>query len=140
MFNVSTKTQYALGLLQILAERYGQGYISIKEVAKLKKYSGGYLQEIIVPLKKAKLIKSKEGLGGGYCLAKEPSTISLLQILELIEGPLEPVKCVNQDYQCPRQSHCTSRDIWHESTILLRDFFSCRTVADLKGRNILVTK
>ena len=140
MFYISTKAQYGLGLLQILATHYDRGFMSLKEIGRLKQYPSGYLQEIASPLKKAGFLISKEGLGGGYRLARRPETIGLLQVLEILDGPIQPVKCLYGDFRCPKESLCLSRDIWHQAAGQLAEFFRGKTLADLVGQTIKFRK
>ena len=132
MFQVSTKAQYALGALQVLATTPGQ-YVSVKTLASRKRYPLSYLQEVLTPLKAARLVESKEGSGGGYRLAKPARQITLLSVLEAIDGPLIPVKCVDPLSHCPKEKFCGSRTVWQEATEQLKKFFTVKTVADIAG-------
>jgi len=119
MFTVSTKSGYGFIVMLEMAKNYQKGFVSLVDIAENKKLSAGYLLQIVQPLVKAKLIKSKEGKGGGYRLVKDPKKISVLEILETLEGPVNAVKCLNKDHKkCPAFSVCDAKNIW---PVILRD-------------------
>ena len=66
----------------------------------------------MIPLKAAKLINASRGAHGGYTLARQPSEITVRQIVEVLEGDICPVECVNNSSVCDRLSQCPTRDIW----------------------------
>ena len=90
MFNLSTKSDYGFIVMLELAQKYQRGLLSLSDIARRRKLSSGYLVQIIQPLVKAKLIVSKEGKSGGYQLARNPKQISILEIIEALEGRTPP--------------------------------------------------
>lgn len=137
MFKVSTKGDYGLLLLTSLAEKMSEGkeYVSLKEIAEAKKLSLKYLSQIIVPLKEGGLVKSKEGRDGGYSLTRPAEKITLFEILELLEGPIAPVRCCdNKAGKCGSESYCNSKFTWQDARTLLTNFLKKRTLADTLKR------
>jgi Rrf2 family transcriptional regulator, cysteine metabolism repressor len=92
---LSTKSEYACLALIDLAENYSKGLIKSNAIAVRKKLPKKFLDQILFTLKNAGYITSKRGADGGYRLAKEPSHISLAEILRLMDGPLAPVYSVS---------------------------------------------
>lgn len=134
MFKVSTKGDYGLLLLAALAEKRQTGarLVSLKEIAKEKKLSLPYISRIITLLKKAGLVESKEGKNGGYSLAKNPREISLMQILEVLEGPVSLVKCCsNAQAKCVSESFCGIKQTWQAAKGLLTAFLRSATLEDI---------
>lgn len=135
MFKVSTKGDYGLLLMTALGEKYRAGnheFISLKTVAEEKNLSLSYISQLIIPLKNAGLLESREGLYGGYRLSKNPSQISLLEILETIEGPIAPVKCCDsKSEKCQCESVCNVQSAWHEAIEVLAHYLRSRKLADL---------
>ena len=86
----------------------------LKDIAKSQEISLGYLEHILPPLKAAGLVNSTRGAHGGYTLAKAPSKITLKEIVQVLEGSLSPVECVNVPSVCQRIRCCVTRDIWKE--------------------------
>jgi len=96
-----------------LAKKYQKDYLSLTDIAKDKKLSPAYLTQIIQPLIKAKLIASKEGKGGGYKLLKAPAQISVLEIIEALEGPANLVKCLrDKKVKCSCFLNCEIKSVW----------------------------
>ena len=113
MFNISTKSDYGLIVMVELAKKYQKAYLSLSEIAKDKKLSSAYLVQIIQPLIKAKLIESKEGKGGGYKLLKKPSQISVLEVIEVLEGPTNLVICLRDSkVKCSCFIDCDMKKVW----------------------------
>ncbi len=133
MFHISTKGDYGLLLLSTLAENQAKGKnkISLREVVAQKKLPLKYLGEIAAELKKAGIITSKEGRDGGYSLAKTPSEISLIDVLEALEGKVAPVKCCSKEKTCSIQSTCSVKSTWEEAANMMRDFLKNKSLADV---------
>lgn len=138
MLKISTKGDYGLLLLSALAEKMKKKkFVSLQEIAREKHMSLSYISQIILPIKKAGLVISKEGRGGGYSLAKSPSKITIMEILEILEGPIEPVRCCgNISGKCGSESYCTVKATWRSATSMLIDFLSKKTLEDAMRKNL----
>jgi Rrf2 family protein len=113
LFRISARDHGALILMSYLAARHKTGsFVSLQEIADRMHLSQGYLEEIAGALKKAKLIKGKQGPAGGYRLARSPSKISMEDILTAVEGPIELVECQGKANFCPVAGKCPSKDVW----------------------------
>jgi len=99
-----------------LAVQYGKGPIFLKDIAERQGISEKYLWQLINPLKTTGLVNSQRGARGGYVLAREPGLISLKEILQVLEGSLCLVDCVDNPSLCERAASCVSRDIWGEAS------------------------
>ena len=126
MFKLSQKADYGLILLSNLA-RAGGKLTSISSIAQKNKLSSKFLSQVAQELKKAGIITAKEGITGGYILAKKPKEISLLQVLEILEGGFVEGKCFEKDHECK----CGAKDIWIQMRRGLEESFGKKTVADL---------
>lgn len=136
MIKLSTKGRYGTRLMLNLALHYnaGQEPVILKNVSKEEEISIRYLEQIIIPLKLSKLVKSIRGAGGGYILTQPPSKLKLIEILEALEGPIALVDCVDDLEYCDRMPRCATFEVWKEATDLLRDFFANTTLQDLVER------
>lgn len=148
MFKISTKGDYGMLVMSALAEKTKQktaeqsesatDYTSLKEIAREKHLSLPYLSQIIIPLKDAGLVESREGRVGGYRLAREPQEISLMEILEALEGPVEPVRCCSDSSaKCGSESKCSVKFAWKDAQTMLSDFFKKKTLADISSLSVL---
>jgi len=95
-----------------LALNYGKGPVFLKDIAKGENISEKYLSLIIIPLRGVGLVNSIRGAHGGYSLAKDPSQITMKEIVDVLEGDCSLVNCVNDPSACPRVPICASHDIW----------------------------
>jgi Rrf2 family protein len=125
MIMVSTKGRYGLRLMLNLARHYNSGTqaIILRNVAEEEEISLRYLEQIIIPLKIDKLVKSIRGAGGGYTLARKPSEINLCEILKALEGTCALVDCIEDKDFCDRLPTCAAYEIWKEASQLLKSYF-----------------
>jgi Rrf2 family cysteine metabolism transcriptional repressor len=109
---LSAKTRYGVRLMVELGLNYGKKPIFLKDIAKAEEISEKYLSLIIIPLRGVGLVSSMRGVHGGYNLAKEPSQITLKEIVAVLEGDCSLVHCVRDPSSCSRVPICASHDIW----------------------------
>jgi len=117
-----------------LALRYGEGPVLLKDIAKRQQISERYLEHVIVSLKVGGLLNSIRGARGGFTLAKPPSQIRLSEIIQIVEGSIAPVECVDDPKACSRADHCVTRDIWAEMKRAMTGVLESTTLADLVHR------
>jgi Rrf2 family protein len=114
----------------------GYGPVQLKDLAKRQDLSMKYLEQIVPSLKTAGLIRSIRGAGGGYILAKSARDITLLDIVEALEGSLVPVECVSNPRICPRTTVCAVHDIWREVLYGMNSVLISYSLADLAERQL----
>ena len=131
---LSTKGQYGTRAMVELALHYGEGPILLKDIAKRQQISGRYLEHLIVSLKVAGLVKSMRGARGGFSLAKPPSQIRLSEIIQIVEGSISIVECVDDPKLCSRADLCVTRDIWAEMKKAMNGVLESTTLQDLVER------
>ena len=133
---LSKKSQYALKALSYLVEKQNEGPILISEIAEKKKIPLKFLENILLELKKAKILDSKKGKGGGYFFSKNPRDISLARIIRLVNGPIALLPCVSLNFyeKCTNctEDHCSLHDVLIE----VRD----ATLAILEKKSLLELK
>jgi len=133
---LSTKIRYGTRAILELASRFGEGPIELKEIARSQEISIKYLEQVIIPLRTAGMVKSARGSKGGYSLAKPPSEICLFDVVETLEGPLYLVDCIKDSKLCRRSSSCVTRDIWTEVSEALRRVLKSITLDEMVRRKI----
>jgi Rrf2 family protein len=109
---LSTRTRYGVRLMAALALNYSQSPVFLKDIAKGENISEKYLSLIIIPLRRVGLVNSIRGAHGGYSLAKDPSHITMKEIVDVLEGDCSLVDCIKNPSTCPRVPICASHDIW----------------------------
>jgi Rrf2 family transcriptional regulator, cysteine metabolism repressor len=117
-----------------LASHYGEGPIDLKEISKKEGISLKYLEQVIIPLRTAGLVKSVRGSKGGYALAKHPSEIFLNEIVEVLEGPLNLIECLGNPKSCHKVPVCVTRDIWKEVSDAIYRIFNSVTLEEMVQR------
>lgn len=130
----SNREQYGLRAMVEFAQRYGDGPVSLAEVAEVQDISLSYLEQVVAPLRRAGLLRSQRGARGGYSLAVAPEEITAGHIIRVLEGPLVPIKCVeneNKGEGCQREEWCAARTVWRKVHERLEDALDSMTLADL---------
>lgn len=113
----------------------GQKATILKNVSNDEEISIRYLEQIIIPLKINKLVKSIRGAGGGYILARDPADIRLSEILHALEGSCCLVECVEDDDYCTRTPTCPTHEVWEEASNMLKNYFENISLQDLVKRS-----
>lgn len=129
---VSTKGRYALRVMAALAQWKGEGFVPLKEIARQQEISEKYLEAIVKLLVKSGLVIGLRGKGGGYRLARRPEEYTVKEILDVTEGELVPVACLEEEAQtCPRAEECVTLPLWQGLNRLIQDYLSGITLAQL---------
>lgn len=113
MFKLSTKGRYAVRAMYEIAKAYPKE-VTLDQISANQEISRVYLAQILNRLRQARLIKSSRGPGGGYVLRKEPSEISLYDILEPLEGPVCIASCIDPSEGCDQTEECIAYPVWEK--------------------------
>lgn len=108
---ISTKARYGLRMMVELADHYGKGPVLLKDIAQNQSLSEKYLSRIVIDLRTAGLVDSFRGANGGYVLSRDPSEITVRQVVWALENTT-PVECVRDPGVCDRISSCPTYDVW----------------------------
>ena len=131
---VSTRGDYACRALVSLAlHGDGEGPTSVRDIAERTGLPQPYLEQILLALKGAGLVRSKRGVGGGYVLAREPSSITLGSIVSAVDGPIvlgdfgEP----HQNGACDHEGQCVLLAVWSGVSEQMRRLLDALTLSDV---------
>jgi Rrf2 family iron-sulfur cluster assembly transcriptional regulator len=127
---VSTRGDYAARALLSLALHDSDRPTSVKEIAERTDLPQPYLEQILLAVKGAGLVRSKRGVGGGYVLARPPEEITLAQILAAVDGPLTTV--MGEHDHC--EGHCVLQEVWVGVSDETQQFLEGFTLAELVKR------
>ena len=134
---VSTKGRYALRVMVHFAQRGGEEYIPLKEIAEAEGISQKYLESIMSTLSKAGFVDAVHGKGGGYRLNRSPEEYTVGSILKLTEGSLSAVSCTTQGAAaCSRSECCQAKPMWDKLDRMIDEFFEGITLADLLNEQV----
>ena len=130
---VSTRGRYALRVMIDIAEHQeAEGYIALKSVAERQNISQKYIESIMTMLSKAGFLDAVHGKGGGYRLNRAPEDYSVREILELTEGTLAPVVCLEDGAEeCHREAECRTLCMWKDLYKTTTEFFDRYSLKDL---------
>lgn len=132
---LSTRSRYGTRLMVDLAENYNKGPIQLSSIANRQDISLKYLEQLIIPLKKANFIKSVRGPKGGHLLAKPPGDISVGEIVKVLESEISLTKCIEKPEICDRTDTCPTRDIWKITTKVMYDKLNSVTLSEMINKN-----
>lgn len=128
---ISTRSRYGLRLLYELARRNDSKPVFLNEIAKSQAVSEKYLSKLVIPLRSAGLIRSSRGAHGGYVLARKPDEISLLEVIEVLEGSISLIECMEDPASCERSDGCPARGIWLGLDKVMREYCSGVNLEDM---------
>ena len=139
MYAISKKSKYALRALFALARRYNQQPVLIADLAQHQRIPRKFLELILLELRHQGMLGSKKGKGGGYFLARAPSTISVGEIIRALDGPLAPVPCVSQTAyrtceECDDEATCGMRAIMQDVRDTTAQILDRESLADVLQR------
>ena len=128
---LSTRSRYGTRLMLDLAEHFNKGPLHLNTIALRQGISVKYLEQIIIPLKKAKYIQSVRGPKGGHSLAKPPAEITIGEIVALLEDGASLAECSDNPMVCERSSICSTRYLWQVAAQVMFDKLHSITLADV---------
>lgn len=134
---VSTKAQYGMRALVEVA-MWGDEPMSLKTIAQRQLISHQYLEQIFAELRRAGIVDSVRGARGGYKLARPLEQIDALEVVELLEGSVAPVRCIDDASNCVRTGHCSTESLWRRVDSAVREVLRGTTLADLVEQRILI--
>ena len=127
---LSTKGRYGVKAMVDLAINYGEQPVSIKSISERQSISEYYLEQLFSSLRKAKLIKSIRGAQGGYILNRAPEEITIYDVINVLEGPIEVSNCI-EDGACNNIDCCATRLLWKKIKNSIDSVTSSITLKDI---------
>jgi Rrf2 family protein len=139
MIGLSKKARYALRAMYALAGDEARGPVLIADLAERERIPRKFLEVILLELRNAGLLHSKKGKGGGYALARAPRTITLGEVIRVIDGPLAPVPCVSERAygrceECVNEENCGTRLVMKEVRDAMSKILDGRSLADVQDQ------
>jgi Rrf2 family iron-sulfur cluster assembly transcriptional regulator len=134
---VSTRGDYASrALLSLALHTDHEGPTSVRDIAERTGLPQPYLEQILLALKGAGLVRSKRGVGGGYVLARSPEDVTLGEIVSAVDGPIVvgDFGLPHQDGACDHEGQCVLLDVWADVGDHMRSYLDSYTLADCVRR------
>ncbi|MBW2148678.1 MAG: RrF2 family transcriptional regulator [Deltaproteobacteria bacterium] len=134
MLRLTTKSRFGLRAIFDIAYHSIGKPIQIQDISRRQGIPPRYLEQIFRNLTKVRIVGSKRGPQGGYFLLKNCDEITIKDIINAGEGPIEIVPCTSSRGICHRDPNCTARFVWCETRDILSEFLESMTIADLCAR------
>lgn len=132
---ISYRGDYALKAVLDLALHYNQGVVTIHDLASRADVPVKFLEQVLLDLKKGGFVDSRRGINGGYLLARHPKTIKLGEVIRFIDGPIEPIACVEKNYSgCNSTYNCVLRKVCQEVAEATANIIDKVTFEDLANQ------
>lgn len=128
---LSTRSRYGTRMMVDMAQRFDEGPVQIGEIAKRQEISVKYLEQLIIPLKKANYVTSTRGPKGGHMLAKPPEKITVGEIVKVLEGGIDLTDCIENPGACEKSDTCLTRGVWQEATEAMYDKLNSVTLSEM---------
>ncbi len=128
---LSTRSRYGTRMMIDMAQRYNEGPVQIGDIARRVDVSVKYLEQLIIPLKKAGYITSVRGPKGGHMLSRPPEAISIGEVVRVLEGGINLSDCVEDPKVCDKSEVCLTRSLWEEATKAMHDRLDATTLAEM---------
>src|SRR3989338_3570900 len=129
---ITYRGDYALRAVLDLALHYNQGVVTIHELAERADAPVKFLEQVLLDLKKGRFVESKRGINGGYLLSRHPKNIKMGEVVRFIDGPIEPIACVEERYSgCKSMPACVLRNVCKEVAVATSNIVDKVTFEDL---------
>jgi len=131
---LTAKSEYGVLASIDLACNYGEGPVSAREIAERRSIPPRFLEQLFVALRRAEIVKAVRGAKGGFELTRPPSDITVLDVVEALEGPLQASVCDSgRESGCAKGGTCAAAPVWAQATTALKAVFASATLASLAG-------
>ena len=146
IMRISRKAEYALRALLLLGRDNQDKVHQIQELSEAGRIPVKFLEQILLSLRNHGVLSSKRGVGGGYTLRRRPSEMTVLEIIELMDGPIAPLPCAldknSETCTCAAPAFCSLRPLMQAAREQLCGLFGSKTIQDLvdqaRDRNVMV--
>ncbi len=131
--SVSQKCQYGLRAVFELAKRRGNGPTSVGQIAEVQAIPPRFLELILGQLRQGGFVESRRGVHGGYLLTEDPAKLCVGQIIQFIDGPVAPVRCIagNEESNCALLGNCAFMSMWCRARDAVSEVYDKTSFQDL---------
>ena len=140
---LTTKGRFAVTAMVDLSMRQTRGPVTLAAISERQHISLSYLEQLFGKLRRAKLVNSVRGPGGGYCLAKPIANITVADIISAVDEPIDATQCAGKE-NCNDDRRCITHDLWATLNEKMNDYLSSVSLADVishqQGKKVQVIK
>lgn len=140
---LTTKGRFAVTAMVDLSMRQTRGPVTLAAISERQHISLSYLEQLFGKLRRAKLVNSVRGPGGGYCLAKPTTGITVAEIIVAVDEPMDATQCAGKE-NCNDDKRCVTHDLWATLNEKMNDYLSSVSLADVvahqQGKQVAVIR
>ena len=140
---LTTKGRFAVTAMVDLSMRQTRGPVTLAAISERQRISLSYLEQLFGKLRRAKLVTSVRGPGGGYCLAKPTASITVAEIITAVDEPIDATQCGGKE-NCNDDRRCITHDLWATLNEKMNDYLSSVSLADVvshqQGKQVAVIR
>ena len=127
---LTTKGRFAVTAMVDLGMRHGTGPVTLAEISGRQKISLSYLEQLFGKLRRRHIVDSVRGPGGGYCLAREMSALTVADIILAVDEPIDATQCAGKE-NCKDEEECLTHDLWGTLNERIFDYLGSVTLKQL---------
>lgn len=131
MIRLTKAGEYGLRAVRYMVENADKGRVSIGDISENKNIPEPFLRKLFKPLVQQEIIISTRGVSGGVKLARKPEEITVLEVVEALEGPLALNECLLDDAACEFLAECGMHDVWEEAQAAMAKVLRSKNLTDL---------
>jgi|GEM_PF-51272 len=132
---LSTRARYGLRAMLELGSSYDKEPLILREIAERQEIPVKYLEQLVIPLKIANLVRNTRGAGKGYSLTRPPEMITIREVINALEGPLVDIHCSSGFETCEHLGECALAEFWREFQHQVDEYLGSKTLKDLVERD-----
>ena len=140
---LTTKGRFAVTAMVDLSMRQTRGPVTLATISERQHISLSYLEQLFGKLRRAKLVTSVRGPGGGYCLARPTAGITVAEIITAVDEPIDATQCAGKE-NCNDDRRCITHDLWATLNQRMNDYLNSVSLADVvshqQGKQVQVIK
>jgi Rrf2 family transcriptional regulator, cysteine metabolism repressor len=131
--NVTAKSKYAVRALVELAQRSSDAPIPLVTLAEAREIPTQFLEQLFASLRRSGILQSHRGVYGGFSFQRPPDQVTVLEVVEALDGPIEPAACTSGE-PCVRRPICSVGDVWVQAKVAVEEVLSGVTIQELADR------
>ncbi len=131
---LTTKSRYIIRALIDIVINSNEGPVLVRDISERQSMSARYLEQLLLAPKAAGMVRATRGANGGFTLAKDPSSITLREIVQIMEGSISPTECADDPGICPSSNSCVTHEIWVKIKNATDEILESTTLQDLVNR------
>jgi Rrf2 family protein len=131
--NITAKSKYAVRALVELAQRNGETPVPLVSIAEARDIPTQFLEQLFASLRRAGILQSHRGVYGGFSFNRSPRLITVLDVVEALDGPIEPATCTTGE-SCVRRPVCSVGDVWIQAKLAVEEVLGGISIQELAER------